>query len=206
SSLVPYTTLFRSPDAAGLKSAIKHIPLFLAQDIRVEVVTLPVDPDDFTRKYPNAIEKYTLPALMSRMREVKGGNKSVKKSIRVDGFKFLMDHKLTGNEIDDAKTVNELLEVIISINDTAMKDIYAKWLAKESGITVTQLNKWKKEAEEKVKTKVEDTTMDWFVTYMLPKEVEIPLEELKPTIEKYGMFQANNKIWIKQGDDPPFSF
>ena len=198
--------LCMDPDPAGLKSALKHIPLFLSQDFMVQVATLPVDPDDFVRKYPNIIERVGLPKMMNHSWEIKEDKKTIRKAVKVDGFKFLMDKLLTGNEIEDSKVVNELLEVIASISDTSLKDIYTKWLSQESGFTVTQLNKWKKEVQQKVVDRTSSNTNDWWETYILPPEVKESLEDLKPTIEKYGLFQANNKIWIKQGDSPPHPF
>lgn len=198
--------LCMDPDPAGLKSALKHIPLFLSQDFIVQVATLPVDPDDFVRKYPNIIERVGLSKMMNHSWEIREEKKTIRKSVKVDGFKFLMDHLLTGNEIEDSKVVNELLEVIANISDTSMKDIYTKWLSKESGFTVPQLNKWKKEVDQKIVDRTSSGTNDWWETYILPSEVTTPIEELKPIIEKYGMFQDNNRIWIKQGDDAPYTF
>ncbi|MCH8491385.1 MAG: DNA primase [Oceanicaulis sp.] len=47
--LTSHVVLALDPDNAGIKSALKHIPVFLKNGFRVQVLKLPVDPDDFVR-------------------------------------------------------------------------------------------------------------------------------------------------------------
>lgn len=70
------------PDKAGMAAVIKHIPNFIKQGFRVEVLTLDLDPDDFVRKYHDVIALSGL----SNMLNVPG--------VRVDGFQLLINEHI----------------------------------------------------------------------------------------------------------------
>lgn len=67
------------PDKAGIAAVLKHIPKFIKQGFRVDVLTLDLDPDDFVRKYHDAIGFSGL----YNMLNVPG--------VRVDGFQLLIN-------------------------------------------------------------------------------------------------------------------
>jgi DNA primase catalytic core len=124
------------PDEAGKRSVIKHSKEFLKLGFRVEVITLDLDPDDFSRKYSDLIA-------------IAGGLQIMfNYEIRVDAFKILMDDAMQGSDIDKTKGAQILAELIAQIHDTAMVEIYAGWLQRESKIKITTIKKWIKEFQE----------------------------------------------------------
>lgn len=168
------------PDKAGKAAVIKQIPLFIKQGFRTEVITLDLDPDDFSRKYQDLIG-------LSEGLEVM----FAQPNIRIDGFKLLIDHYVQGNEIEKGAGAKLLAEIISKINDDYIVLAYAGWLAKESKVSITAIKKWIKEFQ----TTVEEER-DYYIEYELPKEVKILFKDLEKDIKHYGMFMANNKIWM----------
>ena len=169
------------PDKAGKAAVLKQIPEFIKQGFRTEVITLDLDPDDFSRKYSDIIT-------------LSGGLNTMFKApeIRVDGFRILLEHYIQGSEIDKSTGAKYLAELVSKINDDSMVLIYSAWLAKESKISITNIKKWIKEFQSTLVEEAQEYELD----YELPKEVKIPFKELESDIKHYGMFMANNKIWM----------
>lgn len=185
------------PDAAGKKAMLRYIELFIEEGFRVQMVfNVPaLDPDDFVRHHKIAARKYDLSNLSANIK------------YRQDGFKFLMDHNFkTKDDVVVAQRTKDLLLIVSKIKDEGIQSIYKSWLIKESSVKATEINKWFKEfTKEADPVKVLPTVApDDF--YRLPDSVKIPLEEIKPVIERYQMFAANNQIWIQQGNEPPYTF
>ncbi|MDC7994438.1 DNA primase [Altibacter sp. HG106] len=184
------------PDAPGKKAMLKHIPLFLKEGFRVfTVFTKPqLDPDDFVRHWDIKDRMEGLLYRISKMR-----------AFRKDGFEFLMKNSFENkDEVEIYQASSELIEIIAQISDEALRNIYMLWLQKESGIGKVEL---KKQLKEKLDVKVERSLNDWDgVYYELPTEVKVPLEQLRPVIDRYQLFQANNQIWIQEKNGPPFTF
>lgn len=89
------------PDRAGRDAVLKHIPNFIAQGFRVEVVSLDVDPDDFSRKYSELI---VLSGGLDKMFSAPG--------IRRDGFKLLIDEYIKIDYLDlEEKLENAKIEL-----------------------------------------------------------------------------------------------
>lgn len=186
-------------DRAGIKSALKHIPLFLDAGFRVYVNELPSgeDPDTLSRKniYPQSV--------IETKKEISSFKEYIE-SFEKDGFGLLMREILVGDEVSKVRKGHGLAKVLASIDDLSMVGIYTKWLAKEIGMTVTQIKKvvdtfrkeaaTEKEATQKDRIQVITTELD------LPKSVEATDEILKD-IEKYDLFQANNRVWMRRGKD-----
>lgn len=170
------------PDKAGKAAVIKQIPEFLKQGFRTQVITLDLDPDDYSRKYSDII------AMSGGLNEMFN-----QPDIRVDGFKILLDHYIQGSEIDKSAGAKFLAEIISKINDDSIVEIYRAWLAKESKVSATTIKKWIKEFQ--ISEIVVEST-DYNLDYELPKEVKIPFQELENDIKHYGMFMANCKIWM----------
>lgn len=176
------------PDAAGKRSVVKHAEIFLKLGFRVEVITLDFDPDDFSRAYADVIS-------------LCGGLQVMfNHEIRKDAFKILMEEKLQGSDIDKSKGAQSLAELIAQISDSAMVEIYAGWLQKESKIKITSIKKWIKDYQESI---VVEFVSNSFTQYELPKNINIPLPELEEDIKRYGLFIANNQIWaaLPEGTD-----
>lgn len=171
------------PDAAGIRSMLKHIPEFMKVGLRVEVVLLPCDPDDFTRIYADSIGKYG--PLNDMLNEDK---------VKLDAFSFLMEHSLIGTALDKSSGAKRLCELISKIEDDYINEVYTSWLQKESGLKITTIKNWIKEA----KTNNIDVVGDdeEYIKIELPKEVKVPLIELEKDIRRYGMFMANNQIYM----------
>jgi len=185
-------------DPAGIKSMIKYIPVFLKEGFRVQLVNLGkgIDPDDFVRKYNLKNRKHVL-ARMSH------NNK-----YRKDGFGYLMTAMLKGkDEVEVISEAKKLSIIIKALDDEGMRILYSRWLQKESKLTLTQVKEWLKNEpvlDKKNLLKLQPTNDEY---YTLPKKVKIPLAELRPIIEKYQCFMANNQVWMQsQSEEPPFTF
>ncbi len=182
------------PDGAGKTAMLKYIPEFIRLGFRVQMVFLSpsLDPDDFVRFWDSSVKKFSLADL--------GTNPDY----REDGFKFLMAESFKGkDEIDIAKETKTLSLLIAKIEDEAMRSIYADWLAKESGVKATQIKSYLKASVEKI---IKTLTPEEDEFYRLPPSVKIPLDNLRPTIERYQLFMANTQIWIQGKNGPPYSF
>ena len=194
-------------DTAGIKSMVKYIPEFIKADFRVEVVTLPeIDPDDFSRS-PQAINGVSPDAGIAVMMQ--------NRKVRMDGFKLLLEHYIPadGSEIDKAQGAGQLSELIGYVQDEFIRETYCNWLAKESGQKVTAIKSSVKDAvklrAEADKIKELAKNQKWsnaLGRYNWPKDLEGEAEKLLPLADKYGIIQAKDKIWVRVGEEEPFSF
>jgi len=170
------------PDAAGFRSVLKYIPEFISKGFRTEVITLPCDPDDFSREYKASIEKYTLPVLLQE------------KDILRDGFSLLIQEYIQGNEVDKSQGAKKLVQIIATIEDESIVEIYTNWVAKESGVRKLTITKWLKEQKNII-----EELQEYNEEYQLPKEVKIPFSELEKDIKHYGMFMTSDRIYMASG-------
>lgn len=169
------------PDKAGVAAVLKQIPHFIKQGFRVEVITLDLDPDDFVRKYHDVIALSGLENMLNTP------------TVRVDGFKLLMDNNLKGSEIDIASAAKTLSYLIAEIKDDSISEIYKAWLSKESKIKAATIKQWIKEHKDITNEVVE---AEYELEYELPKNVKTPFIILEKDIKYYGMFMANNQIYM----------
>ena len=183
-------------DSAGIKSAIRNIPVFLKAGFSVRYIPLGsgLDPDDLTRVLVNGI-----------------CDKNAKKELKTvkeycdfydtDGFKLLLDHYLQGNEVERAGGVKKLATIIADINEDFISDLYTKWVQKESSVGLATINKYLKEARTaKINIKWEDIGK-----YEFPEKVK-ESDELVKDADRYQLIQANNQIWVRMGDEEPYRF
>lgn len=201
------------PDSAGREAMLRYIPEFIRLGFRVQIVELnpAVDPDDFIRFWKNSNIKYSKETVSTpNKREWEDvtpvfslEDLGTNQDYRDDGFKFMMEEAFKGkDEIEIAQEAKELTQLITFIEDEAMRSIYTDWLQKESKVKKTDLNKWMK-----AKTEVQEflrPEQDEF--YRIPKVVKEPLEKLRPIIERYQLFQANDQIWVQNEQGPPYGF
>lgn len=174
-------TLCMDADPAGIKSMLRHIPMFLEAGLSVEICQLPdCDPDDFVRKYAEQLQKHELSELVDPYKS--------------DGFKFFMEHNLQGSETDKAQGVKVIAETISKVTDTFMQETYIGWLAKESKFSKRNIQSAVDEAAKKAEeTKSVRSDLDW---RQWPKGVpEDKKEEFRKMIDRYGFFQWGGKIW-----------
>lgn len=135
---------------------------------------------------------------------------------KVDGFKILLQEHLQGNAISKSKGAHKLCEVIATVKDEALKEIYIPWLKKESKLTLTALKKWVKNAEDKLAAAAEEKAkansyLDYHGKtadddYTLPDQVTKKWEEVKNDVYTYGLFESDNRMWIKTGNDGDYTF
>jgi len=222
-----YVVFCLDPDKAGTKAMIKQIQQFLKADFRCYVVELPYvqqpycnlkkveqkdlaplninkktislpkkpDPDDYVRLI-QAVDENSLDHINN------------KKSWK-DGFRFLLENKKSHDEVENRQMANEMLSLISSIKDDGMQDIYLKWLAKESGTTQAKINSLFKELEKQQEVTPQERIkdkLDNYNLYEMPEDVKEPLEKYIKLIQKYRLFQANNKIYVQYGENPPYGF
>jgi len=130
--------------------------------------------------------------------EVLDENKGKPLKMRVDGFKFLMDHSLKGDSISIAMEAKKICSHIAKIKEDSILTIYKKWLAAESFLPQKEIEKWVKEFQSEIlkqeESQKKNSVQNWDIE--LPKSVTTPLSELIEDIRKYGMFQSDNQIWI----------
>jgi len=182
------------PDDAGKKAMLKYIPKFIQQGFRVQMVFLSpnLDPDDFVRFWASSVEKFGLDEL--------GTNTE----FRDDGFEFLMRESFKGkDQVDIARETKILAEVIAKIEDDAMRGIYTEWLSKESCVKLPQIKGYMKLPNKKSQ---EALPSEYDEFYLLPPTVKDSLGQLRPVIEKYQLFMANNQIWVQGKDGQPYTF
>lgn len=181
------------PDKAGKKALLKYIPEFIIQNFRVEVVFLKgeLDPDDYARFHLEGNFDYSIAEF---------GNDN---NFREDGFDFLVKESFKGkDELDKANETEKIARFVAKVEGTAQL-VFAKHLAKESGVGLVEIKKLLKVKEEEIKATL---TPDQDEYYTLPPSVKESLEKLKPEIQKYQMFVANNQVWIQEKGKPPYSF
>ncbi|MHA7843827.1 MAG: DNA primase [Winogradskyella sp.] len=183
-------------DAAGKRSMLKYVQEFLKEGFRTEVLILPDgDPDDFVRLHKMSVEKHGLQEFQTN------------KDLVEDGFKYLLANEIEGKtEVEKATNAKSICGLIAQIEDSALITIYSDWLSKESGVNKTDIKGWIKEASKPTKDDKPTLTINSDGYYTLPKVVDKDVSELRPVIEKYQMFMANNQIWMQQGSEPPFTF
>ncbi|MCH8491386.1 MAG: hypothetical protein LAT81_15870, partial [Oceanicaulis sp.] len=107
-----------------------------------------------------------------------------------------------GDEITKAIQAELLAKVLATIEDKSYREIYVKWLAKESGLEKRTVESFIRGESLKAIDQVNET----HELYQLPKSVKVPIVEIEKTIEKYQLFMANNKIWMQRGSEPPYTF
>lgn len=175
--------LCMDPDEAGLKSMLKHIPLFIEKGMQTEIVVLPCDPDDFSRIQKASLEEYE--PLIKLIDE------------RKNGFAFLMDNMLIGSDMDRSAAAKELCKLISKVTDLAYREIYTGWLQKQSKLKLPTIKAWIKEAELNPEPNRE---ADTYINIELPKGVKKSIGELREDILKYGMFIDSNQIFMSIGE------
>ncbi|SNA75550.1 DNA primase [Flavobacterium psychrophilum] len=94
-------------------------------------------------------------------------------------------------EINRANGAKKLCAEIINVQEKALFEIYINWIQKESGISKKAINDWIKELRSE-----NEVDEDYDIEYELPKNVTIPFKNLEKTIKHYGMFLANNQIYM----------
>lgn len=185
-------------DKAGIAAVLKYIPLFIKHGFSTNVVVLPdgEDPDDFARHYEDFFGLVSLKQMLENP------------DARKNGFSLLIDHHLNVTDhADKARGVRALAEIVATEKDSIMQNLYMDWLAKEGKVKIGEVRRLVKEIAE-VAEEEEIRLGNESQLYQLPKELEgkIRIEDVKSDIEKYGLFQAGNRIWVKQGSEPPYSF
>ncbi|MCH2195375.1 DNA primase [Kordia sp.] len=176
-------------DKSGKKAIIKYIPILLKHGFTVHVFDLlGCDPDSFTRLYRQTLEKESLTKFTDSF------------YFKTEGFTYLLEHyiaKLKDSENKDDiillnKNTKLLCEVISSVPDEATREAFTGWLVNESGIKKPTVNKWLKEYQ-----KGQDPEENKpFQKYVMPDSVKVPFKDVEDCVMRYGLFQAENQIWM----------
>lgn len=174
------------PDKAGDAAVLRLLPDCLAMGFRVEVVNLPMDPDELSRY--DLVLPYLKDGHLNDILKSEGA--------RVDGFKLLMQAHLVEDAIDRVKGTEKVAKILATIKDKPTRIIYEEWLSKESKVSKKQIQDWIKEVDDKEKEEEDKNSFikDWEIE--LPKEVTTPLDQLLPDIKKYGLYQSDNRIYV----------
>jgi DNA primase catalytic core len=184
------------PDAPGTKSLIKHIPLFLKHGFSVFHVyhELDLDPDDLSRALSGGICDVPTKSQFKNLYEFLEFHTS-------DAFKFLIDHHVSGNEIEKMAGAKKLASVIADIDEDFITETYTAWVQKESGVKSTTLKGWIKDAQD-AKIKV---SWEYIGKYQFPDGVK-ESDELVKDADRYQIIQANNQVYARIGDEEPYKF
>jgi DNA primase catalytic core len=169
------------PDSAGVKATLSAIPLFIRNGIDVQIFNFPfsLDADDFCR----AFAPFTW-----------DGDTDFFKG----GFFYLVDHYLQADN-PSSEGVHYLIDIVKDVKDEVLQGYYLKEVSKKSKLTEAVLKNL-------MAKKVEEIAAIKATEYLMPKGMAHRIDELKPTIEKYGLFIADNRVWIQQGKKKPFHF
>jgi len=175
--------LILDPDDAGKRSMLKHIPLFLSEGIRTDIIILPgLDPDDFCRVHKRSIEKYTLNSLLKEP------------EVRKEGFLALMESKLVGDGIEIARGAQELAKVLATIPDEILRDHYTSWLTKESKETKKTIEGWIKKEMEILDNSIPKELQSHY-QYEFPDGIAVT-DDILSDVRYYGLFMSNNQIYF----------
>ena len=136
--------------------------------------------------------------------------------VKVDGFKIILTEMLQGNAIEKSKAAYKICEIIAKVPDEAMQVIYMPWLKEESGVSITKIKEWVKqatakfEAEEKAKKKSTDylayNGASGDDDYTLPENITKTWEEVKNDVYTYNLFMSDNKVWSRTGKEGSYTF
>lgn len=190
-------------DKAGVKFAMRYMAQLLAAGFRVYIVDSLLgwkDPDDFCRFYTESFKThgFTFGELMQES------------DMTRDGLMWYMERMLDVDDaLEKATRVKRMAEILAKVQDDAIVKIYTSWLVKQSDFTKSEISNWIKDEIKKndePKPEKRNSEDEIFEIYRLPRHITTPLEELKPTIEKYGMFQTENTIYMMAQEGPPHSF
>lgn len=108
-------------------------------------------------------------------------------------IKLNFDNAFKNSELRRSVGAKHLSSLIIDVKDNAFFEIYFNWIATEAKVLKSTLNSWIKEFRSQNED-IEETEYD--IEYELPKSVKIPFKDLESDIKHYGMFMANNQIWM----------
>lgn len=170
-------------DQPGIKSIIKKVTYLIKEGFQTEVVQLPqeLDPDDYVRKFTNEIKS-------------KGLISSLKLKSKIsEGFKYLMNEKLTGSDFTIATEARNLSNLIAEVKNDTHRTVYLKTLTGNKKILKKDVDRWIKEKFSNA-SNLNDFSQE-HEKYNLPKEVVTPLKDLLPQIDRYGIFMDSNKIY-----------
>lgn len=111
----------------------------------------------------------------------------------VGNTKFAYDDAFKNSELRRSVGAKHLSSLIIDVKDNAFFEIYFNWIATEAKVLKSTLNTWIKEFRSQNEDNEEP---EYDIEYELPKNVKIPFKDLESDIKHYGMFMANNQIWM----------
>ncbi len=112
-------------DGAGLKAAMRSVPIFLSEQLPARIVTLPSDhdPDTFVREFG-----------------ADGLNKLVDQAASLAEFVFQQLVELYGLTVEGkGKIVQELKPIIAAITDPLQRKIFVAHFSKQLGITTDEM-------------------------------------------------------------------
>ncbi|MDO5858177.1 DNA primase [Myroides odoratimimus] len=172
--------LVLDPDDAGKRSMLKHIPLFLAADIRVDIITLPeLDPDDYCRANKEQIESDGIASLISEFKH--------------DGFELYLENKLQGDPIEIGLAAKECAKVVASIPNEVIRRHYTTVLVDKSKEKKAIVEKWVAEFYAEIES---NKPQDFQFTHQFefPDKVNVT-PEIQKDAQFYNLFMANNQIY-----------
>ena len=185
-----------------------------------KIKAIPTDenylPKEIADKYPDIDEDEVKSIYVSKITPQKYALQKVLLEVgeNTDGFKILLQEHLQGNAVAKSDGAYKLCEIIAKIPDEPLKEIYMPWLKTESRVSISSIKKWVKQAEAKLEAAAaekERKNVNKFTTtkdddYTLPEKVTKTWEEVKDDVYTYGLFESNNRMWIKTGTEGDYTF
>lgn len=202
--------IFRDNDSAGQKAVLRDMDLLLANHMIVELVVpenKEDDPDTIGQKYGKDTISY-VSALMEDaiLYQFRNKYQELMKDVIAEREKINQELEALGKKPKNKKLimapankkafVDFICEMLDKISDTIIKNQYIKDVVNRyDELSAKEINDTLKSIEESKRTK----RISYYdqQEYLLPKECTAKLEDVLDDIKQYGMFQADNKIYVQ---------
>lgn len=212
--------IFRDGDKAGKEAAFRDMELLLKNGMIAEIVVPENegdDPDTIGQKMGkesisyisslmedavlyqirNCYNEYMEEARMEREKEEKEEEDKTGKKPR--------SKKLILSPGNKKNFIFFIGEILADINDSIIKNQYVKEVVNRySEVSAKEINDILKTIEDDKKPK----KVSWWdeKEYDLPDGLSCKLEDVLDDIKEYGIFQSDNKIFVKKGSEAPYFF
>lgn len=213
--------LFRDNDQAGQKAMLRDVNILLRQGLSVKLV-VPQNTDDDPDTIGRKLKENTLEFISENTKDAviyiiqEDYNKYLTKA-REDREKFISEYeqihgetpklkKLTLLPQDKNLLVEKIKSLLANIESPIVRDQYIEQINTYFSIPRKEISQTDKKEEVKQHSEREKNISIAQELYSLPEELEIEIEDVIDDIVAYGLFQHNNKIYVKEGKEAPYYF
>lgn len=214
--------IFRDNDDAGQKAAERDVELLLKNGMIPEVVLTEVsgdDPDQIGQRLGTDTAAYLIS--ISEDAVINSINKKYTEyyNAAVEVWeKYVEDYtalhgkpprskKINISAYHKNDLINQIVDLLVHINNPVIHDQYIEEIAARFPVSKSDIKKSIKTTEDAKKGRVR------FLNYQseedmyhIPEHLDISLDQVIDDVRIYGIFQHDNEIYVKTGDDAPFYF